>query len=391
MPDYIQCWTDGVINSGRSSTWSAVLMSVLTKGELEWKQEHYSDLAFLLAHCEKVYSADVPTALQHLAAVLSKSSQSKEIADMTTEDAVKWLQNDKGEPGKKFAEFMARHGHRCVREAEMLERSWRQQPEKVVSVIQSMMKAGIPEVTKRSIMSVSDSLAGIKSPTTWFGRLILKWALPRARAAVGDREWGKSLSVQMTDVFKEAYWALAELMVKEGRLPEPDLLFFLTHQEIGTLLKTRSGRLVAKANRRKRVLPKQMATEFPEFSIGHPEPIEEVTENDSVVTSVALKGLPVSQGVVRGTARVVTSLQEASQIQPGDILIVPYTDVGWSPYFPLISGLVTELGGLLSHGAVVAREYGLPCVVNIPKATHLFATGDQVVLNGTKGTLEKME
>ncbi|XP_013383895.1 uncharacterized protein LOC106154170 [Lingula anatina] len=105
--------------------------------------------------------------------------------------------------------------------------------------------------------------------------------------------------------------------------------------------------------------------------------IEEVTENDSVVTSVALKGLPVSQGVVRGTARVVTSLQEASQIQPGDILIVPYTDVGWSPYFPLISGLVTELGGLLSHGAVVAREYGLPCVVNIPKATHLFAIGKE--------------
>lgn len=74
----------------------------------------------------------------------------------------------------------------------------------------------------------------------------------------------------------------------------------------------------------------------------------------------------------------------------GDVLICRYTDVGWSPYFPLISGLVTEMGGLLSHGAVVARECGIPCIVNTPAATDMLQTGDMVILNGTEGTLDKI-
>ncbi|KAH3716960.1 hypothetical protein DPMN_059694 [Dreissena polymorpha] len=101
--------------------------------------------------------------------------------------------------------------------------------------------------------------------------------------------------------------------------------------------------------------------------------------------------MPVSRGCVQGTARVIRSLTEADQIQKGDILIVSYTDVGWTPYFPLIAGLVTELGGLVSHGAVVAREYGLPCVVNVPNATIHLLTGDMVRLDGTKGTVDRLE
>ncbi|KAF2365020.1 PEP-utilizing enzyme mobile domain, partial [Trinorchestia longiramus] len=91
--------------------------------------------------------------------------------------------------------------------------------------------------------------------------------------------------------------------------------------------------------------------------------------------SVSLHGTPVCLGRVRGPARVVTSLSHASDIQRGDILVVYSTDVGWTPYFPLLSGIVTEIGGLISHGAVVAREYGLPCVVGVRGATQIFKSG----------------
>ena len=86
--------------------------------------------------------------------------------------------------------------------------------------------------------------------------------------------------------------------------------------------------------------------------------------------------------------KVVTCLADADRMEPGELLICPYTDVGWTPYFALASGLATEMGGLLSHGAVVAREYGLPCVVNLTGACSRFRTGDVVRLNATEGVLE---
>ncbi|XP_067128026.1 rifampicin phosphotransferase-like [Centruroides vittatus] len=102
-------------------------------------------------------------------------------------------------------------------------------------------------------------------------------------------------------------------------------------------------------------------------------------------------GIPVSCGRVKGPARVILNVEEAVDIRPGDILITYSTDIGWSPYFPLLAGVVTEIGGLVSHGAVVAREYGLPSVVAAHGAINLLKTGDVVVLNGDKGTICKVK
>lgn len=102
------------------------------------------------------------------------------------------------------------------------------------------------------------------------------------------------------------------------------------------------------------------------------------TTEDISITSVgaSIKGIPVYTGMVKGRACVVLKLEEASQILKGDILITKATDVGWSPFFTMLSGIVTELGGIMSHGAVVAREYGLPCIAAAKNATKLFKTGE---------------
>ena len=100
-----------------------------------------------------------------------------------------------------------------------------------------------------------------------------------------------------------------------------------------------------------------------------------------------LQGKPVSRGYAEGPARVVTRLAEALEVQAGEILIAPVTDVGWTPCFGVIAGVATEVGSAVSHGAVVAREYGLPGVVNVQGATHVFKTGEIVVLDANRGLL----
>ena len=102
-------------------------------------------------------------------------------------------------------------------------------------------------------------------------------------------------------------------------------------------------------------------------------------------------GTPACPGKVTGPARVVTHLSQASSIRPGDILVTHSTDIGWSPYFPILAGVVTELGGLISHGAVVAREYGLPCLVGAQGATLIFKDGDTLCLDALKGEVVKIE
>jgi pyruvate,water dikinase len=104
-----------------------------------------------------------------------------------------------------------------------------------------------------------------------------------------------------------------------------------------------------------------------------------------------LVGRPVSRGVVEGLARVAMTVEEAADLQPGEILIAPITDVGWTPYFSLIAGLATDVGSALSHGAVIAREYGLPAIVNLRAATKVFKTGDRVRLDADKGVLVRID
>ncbi|OQR78982.1 hypothetical protein BIW11_06043 [Tropilaelaps mercedesae] len=100
-----------------------------------------------------------------------------------------------------------------------------------------------------------------------------------------------------------------------------------------------------------------------------------------------MRGTPVCAGQVKAPVCVVTTLEDADQIQQGDILVTYATDVGWSPYFPLLGGIVTELGGLISHGAVIAREFGLPSIVGVHGATRQFQSGQIVLLDGSQGTI----
>ncbi|CAN8006801.1 unnamed protein product [Ixodes pacificus] len=192
----------------------------------------------------------------------------------------------------------------------------------------------------------------------------------------GHRCIKEALSVRSVHIFRLALIKLGRKMVQEGRLPDPRLVFHLELDELRRLLDTRSAALVLKAVRRHRIHPALGQLRFPDIVRGVPCPVgSPSTVLQGPRDPACVKGTPVSRGSVTAPARVVKTLDAADSIQPGDILVTNATDIGWSPYFPLLSGLVTELGGLLSHGAVIAREYGLPCVVGVENATDIFASG----------------
>ena len=148
--------------------------------------------------------------------------------------------------------------------------------------------------------------------------------------------------------------------------------------------------------RRKLLFPAWDKQQFPEIISGNPIQIEKKLQEaaagrtkvgTSYGSSVMVTGTPACPGRVTGPARVITHISEADTIRPGEILVTMSTDIGWSPHFPVLAGVVTELGGLISHGAVVAREYGLPCLVGVTGATQTFSTGDLVSLDAVRGDI----
>ncbi|GFO47324.1 phosphoenolpyruvate synthase [Plakobranchus ocellatus] len=391
LVDYETVWVWTLINSGRSGNMATVLMSIIGGDASGWTTQHYGDMALLLSQCSDVYSAEVPHAIENIACAIAQAGP-KQVENFLATPDKECLGFLSSHPGilKMVEDFLDRHGHRCLRESEMREKSWRSAPEKFISVLKLMLKTKAYEKTERVQLSIPELLNKMTTKLPFYKKQILKVLLPKAWQAVAAREWGKSLSIQMNEVFKLTYQRLSMLLHKEGRLPDADLMYFLTHQEIGTLLKTRSARLVIKAQKRRKVLVKQTALKFEQMNKSRPVPVDVSCGTPQLSDVECLAGMPVSQGQITGPAQVVHSLEEASVIKPGDILVVKSTDVGWSPYFPLIGGLVTELGGLISHGAVVAREYGIPCVVNVNKATSVIQSGEMLQLDGRAGVVKRL-
>ena len=214
--------------------------------------------------------------------------------------------------------------------------------------------------------------------------------LSKTREGVFQREWSKDILVKTFNQQLLLILHLGHLLHKPGKIPDSDLIFFMTVTEIGKIIETPSARIISRALRRRRIYPTLMNLKYEEIFMGYPEALvndgdQDGNDEDSSSEQIVLTGTPVGRGTHQGVARVVTSLEEANQIKNGEVLVVPYTDIGWSPYFPLIGGLVTEVGGLVSHGAVIAREYGLPCVVGCKKATHKIITGDRIAIDGKTG------
>jgi pyruvate,water dikinase len=313
------------------------------------------------------------------------------VAETRPEAALAWLQGESsGDAGRALADYLERHGHRTVKELELRQPEWREDPIPLVKSIQASLRATMrapsaqapPHSNVNANMKETHALA---APRSGLGvRLLVRLA----RRAVRAREETKSGLVDVTTHFKRAYRALGAELARAKLLADADAVFFLTHAELGRLVRGEQAGLAELASARRALHPHLDTLHFRDVFAGAGEP-EPPAPPAPGVTRVT--GAPVSRGRVVGTARIVHRLEDAEALQPGEILIAPITDVGWTPYFSVVLGLVTDVGSAVSHGAVVAREHGLPAVVNTRIATQVFRTGDRVLLDGENGIVELVE
>ncbi|XP_042904014.1 rifampicin phosphotransferase [Parasteatoda tepidariorum] len=375
-----------------SSHWNTMVLSILYKAQGQFDNDVYSDFGRILATTTQVESADIPSSIQKVARQIEKDLGAEKFKAMSLQDAEKWLNTSNTLASELYRQFIQRHGHRCLKEFDIYTIPWGQDQKLFIKILQTLSSFAKEEI-KNSVDDYSKIFSELRVPLNILNRLCLRFIIPNCRKGVQAREASKSVIIKSIDNWRKGYQYLGKLMVSEGRIPDKDLLFFMTMDEIRELLKTRYPKIIARANQRRKIFPVLDAYKFPEIIRGFPKPVNEEDESSDTTEYIAdltMQGIPVSQGVVKGYARVAVSLDEAAHLQPGEILIAYGTDIGWSPYFPIISGVVTELGGLISHGAVVSREYGLPCIVGLHGATKQFKTGDYVLLDGKKGILKRL-
>lgn len=364
----------------RSSTTSAVaggiLQGIITRGN-QPNTEQMSEISRLLAGAKGVESALMVEELDAVVdAIHAYPEADREFGDASPEKALAWLASKAGDITEQFRSFLERHGHRSYRETCLREKDWAEDPIPLIKSMQATLRG-------RSVNGprASKPVNAIDLQKVGF---FVRWLLPKVHNAIRRRERTKSMIAKVTSIFGRAYRHLGRLLEAESLLPDSDLVFFFTHKELLRFVEDPDPSLTEQALQRRRALDYQNRLRMPALCVGKPEPVEPEPVSMSENTLI---GRPVSSGRVTAPCRVAHTPEEAASLQPGEILIAPITDVGWTPYFSLISGLATDVGSSVSHGAVVAREYGLPAVVNLKVGTQRFQTGDIVCLDGDRGEL----
>ncbi len=293
-----------------------------------------------------------------------------------------------------IASFLDRYGMRCVGEIDITRPRWSERPSTLVPVILGNIENFTPgEATRRFERGQQEARTKEHEVLQRLGArpdgereaAQTKQAIDRVRTFIGYREYPKYVIVSRYFVYKQALLQEAERLVQAGVLRERDDIFSLTFDELHD---------VVLANHVDDELIRQRQDAFRSYQALTPPRV--LTSDGEVFNGSyrrddapegALVGLPVSSGTIEGRARVIHDLADAD-LDAGDILVTTHTDPSWSPLFVSIAGLVTEVGGLMTHGAVIAREYGLPAVVGVEHATRLIPDGRRIRVHGTDGYVE---
>jgi pyruvate,water dikinase len=282
---------------------------------------------------------------------------------------------------------------RCTGEIDITRPRWREAPTQLIPAIEGLLQGGAPGQHRRDFET--GKVEAERAATRLLERLratrggaikamVMRRLITVYRSRIGLREHPKYYIVRILDLAKRAILEEAVGLVEAGLLRSQDEVFWFSLEELEGILRTRRVDRAVLASRRER-FERDASLRPPRVITSEGEIVTATT--GSSVPEGALPGTAASAGVVEGRARVVRKL-EGSKLETGEILVAPYTDPAWTPLFPMAAGLVTEVGGLMTHGAVIAREYGIPAVVGVDRATEAIPDGAQVRVNGSEGYVE---
>lgn len=290
--------------------------------------------------------------------------------------------------------YLDKYGMRCPGEIDITKTRWSEKPGALVSIILSNIKNFEPGAGKRKFeQGLQEAL---KKEQELLSRLKLlvdgeqkaketKRMIDLIRNFSGYREYPKYGMVSRYFVYKQALLKEGEELARAGVIREKEDIYYLAFEELHEVVRT--GKLDYQViSKRKdeyrtyeKLTPPRVITSDGEIIVG------KYKRED--LPAGAIAGLPVSSGMIEGRARVILNMKDA-RLEDGDILVTTFTDPSWTPLFVSVKGLVTEVGGLMTHGAVIAREYGLPAVVGVENATRLIKDGQRIRVHGTEGYVE---
>ncbi|MFE9077917.1 phosphoenolpyruvate synthase [Bacillus mobilis] len=290
--------------------------------------------------------------------------------------------------------FLNKYGMRCSGEIDITKTRWREKPTTIIPMIlnhirdfeagasKQKFEEGLQEALKKEeelvnrLQHLPDGKQKVEET---------KQMIRNIRNCIGYREYPKYGMINRYFIYKQALLKEAEQLVQSGVIREVDDIYYLTFEELHEVVRTNKldYELIQKQKKDyklyEKLTPPRIMTSDGEIITGKYK-----REN---LPADAIVGLPVSSGVIEGRARIILNMEEGN-LEEGDILVTAFTDPGWTPLFVSIKGLVTEVGGLMTHGAVIAREYGLPAVVGVENATKLIKDGQRIRVHGTEGYIE---
>ncbi|XP_041975336.1 putative phosphoenolpyruvate synthase [Aricia agestis] len=368
-----------------ASTYTQFLaMSILLEGRSDFTPVECNEVSMLLSSGD-VLSAEVPNILARIARKIDGFRRLEEFRKQDPKNAMDWLKYNLPPVHDDVKQFLDDHGHRAIMEFDPLTKPWALVPEDFMRVL---MHVQTTQQEPKPARTNDDVINSLKTPQKSSTRKFLRLIVPLCHRAVRHRESTKAHLILAVHKVRLAALNLGRVLVKRWYIPHPDLVFFFRVHELREYIQNRDTALLKKAVQRQQYFPKWERLRFAEINRGWVEPAPVAVTVFGA--GVRLAGTTACSGEVVARACVVKDLSEIGQLRQGDVLLTHSTDIGWSPYFPLLAGIVTELGGLISHGAVIAREYGLPCIVGALGATDMFETGDMIRLSGTDGLIEKV-
>lgn len=298
-----------------------------------------------------------------------------------------------------IAGFLEKYGMRGVGEIDFGQPRWREDPTPLMHILQSYLKlddAFAPDALfakgEQTAQEAIDKLAvrARSQPGGWIKERIVRAAARRVRLLMGARESPKFFAVRTMGIARQALLEVGRHFVEAGTIERADDLVFLKLNELEALAASKpinwreliaARRLAYRRELRRRQVPRLLVSDGRAFYEG----LGSVTDTENTIT-----GSPVSPGIAEGIVHVVLD-PRGTQLAPGEILVCPGTDPAWTPLFMTAGGLITEVGGMMTHGSVVAREYGIPAVVGVHQATTRLKDGQRVRVDGTTGQIVVFE
>ncbi len=392
----------GVIHL-RASQFANSNYGLLRRLTRRWLEDKDGSLAAtLVSGTGKLVSGNPILALGEIALIVRSHPKLQEMFTEFPEPKALWtaLNQFNTEEATKFKHalnnFLLQFGHRGFREAELNEPCWREAPWLVIKSLQDTLRTSsssqVDTLLKQQQAS-NNALQQVQSRLKKWQARVITDIVASTQKYLAAREQMKDLIIRHIDINRYLVSELSQKLVAQGLIQNQDDVYFLTHTELFIIEEGIEPKELASLIARRRrdfnwsakVSVPRLQENIPQF-----ERLNSKTKDETSSSTIILKGLPIYPGVVEGIARVVLDPRDGHTLQPGEILVAPVTDVGWTPLYPLASALVVEIGGPLSHGAIVAREYGLPSIVAVNNATKHICSGDRIIVDASAGIVKKI-